>query len=79
MGSTSFTPLSCGGLCEAVIMTPIHFPLKARERRAAIRPTRVKTESKTSLPPSVLCLRVGADGQVGATALRLGSKLDKLG
>jgi hypothetical protein len=49
IGSTSLTPLSSGGLCEAVIITPIHLPLSFRERRAAMRPTRVKTESSTSL------------------------------
>jgi hypothetical protein len=30
-------------------MTPIHFPLSARDRRAAMRPTRARTESRTSL------------------------------
>ena len=37
-------------------MTPIHFPLSARDRRAAMRPTRVRTESRTSafvLKPAV--------------------------
>lgn len=30
-------------------MTPIHWPFRARDLREAIRPTRVSTESKTSL------------------------------
>jgi len=34
-------------------MTPIHFPLSAFDRRAAMRPTRVSTESRTSLCLSV--------------------------
>lgn len=56
-GSTSFTPLSWGGLWEAVIITPIHLPFRARDRRAAMRPTRVRTESRTSLLRSVFKLR----------------------
>jgi hypothetical protein len=53
MGSTSLTPLSSGGLCEAVIMRPTHRPCSARDLSAAMRPTRVRTESRTSLLLSV--------------------------
>jgi hypothetical protein len=34
-----------------VIITPMNLPPNLRDRRAAIKPTRVKTESRTSLLP----------------------------
>lgn len=40
-------------------MTPIHLPFRARDRRAAMRPTRVRTESRTSLLRSASCCRAG--------------------
>ena len=52
MGSTSFTPLSAGGLWLAVIMTPMTWQLSLLERRAASRPTLKTTESSRSLYPA---------------------------
>ncbi|KAH3661173.1 hypothetical protein OGAPHI_006580 [Ogataea philodendri] len=51
-GSTSLTPLSCGGLCEAVIMTPMVFPSSLADLSAARTPTLNTVESNCA--PSVL-------------------------
>lgn len=59
-------------------MTPIHLPFRALDRRAAIRPTRVSTESRTSLLPSASCCgakRVREDEVRWWEALRFGAEL----
>jgi len=52
MGSTSFTPLSSGTLCEAVIITPMVFPWNFWDRSAARSPTRYMTGSRRFLVTS---------------------------
>ena len=52
VGSTNLTPLSHSGLCEAVTITPIHFPPNFWDLNTAARPTRYIAQSRTD---ALLC------------------------